>query len=359
MTGFDSMTVYKLIVLIVLYLFLPLTALTYYLFRRYRRESEVEHIFSIAKIDSTYRRAYEEEKPGRYFLGAVVYASAVSCIGLSLLFLGKDIGMPEFPVVRLGGEGGVDFPQKGSRLVCGMAILGAYLWGLQYIFRRYSLNDLIPGVYYGLSVRIILAAIITLVIYNAYEALAGGGDSGAGITENIWPALALLLGMFPQRGLRWLTGRLPIFSGDTDPSVRSAPLEMIEGITVHDTIRLGEAGIDTCYDLAAADFVPLILRTPYGARQLVDWILQAKLCVYFGGAVKELRQHSIRTVIDLEHLTSDDIETLATGTVLTKSALERAHKSVQGDAEIARLRKAGQLLGEFIKNADKPTVPPV
>ncbi len=178
-------------------------------------------------------------------------------------------------------------------------------------------------------------------------------DSGPGTTAAIWPALGFLIGMFPQRGLHWLSERLPILSPEHDPSVKRTPLEMIEGIEIHDKMRLEELGIDTCYDLANTDFVPLILKTPYSARQLIDWILQAKLCVYFGQAVKDLREHSIRTVIDLEHLTQENIEALAPETALTKSALERARESIKTDAEIERLREVGMLLGKFVEKKDE------
>ncbi len=115
---------------------------------------------------------------------------------------------------------------------------------------------------------------------------------------------------------------------------------MVEGIEIHDSLRLEELGIDTYYDLATADFVPLMLKTPYSARQLIDWILQAKLCVYFGDAVKNLRQQVFRTVIDLAHLTPKEIETLAAETALTKSALEHAQQSVRHEStELERLRK--------------------
>jgi hypothetical protein len=222
----------------------------------------------------------------------VGYASVISLIGLTLLFLGPDIGIEQFPQMKYGGN--EIFPQEGSLLVFGMAFLGAYLWGLQYLFRRYALNDLTPGVYYSICLRMLLASIIALVLYNVYEALASNGDSPeSGITSKLWPALAFLMGTFPQRGLRWLTDRLPMFASEANPAVRSAPLEMIEGIMPYDHMRLEELGIDTCYDLATADFVPLILKTPYGARELLDWILQAKLCVYFGAAVHDLRQRSI------------------------------------------------------------------
>jgi hypothetical protein len=243
--------------------------------------------------------------------------------------------------------GEVEFPQQGSRLILAMALLGAYLWGLQHVVRRYSLNDLVPSVFYGLSTRMILAAVTALVIYNAFAALAGEAPDQGGVTAGIWPALAFLIGMFPQRGLRWLAGRLPMVSPAGEEAARKAPLERIEGLESHDVLRLEELGIDSCYDLATADFVPLVLRTPYSARQLIDFILQAKACVDFGDALQDLRRHGIRTVVDLEPLTPEELEALATETSATRSALAHAQEAVRSDPAIARLREAGWLLGRF------------
>ncbi|MEE9170268.1 MAG: hypothetical protein V3U73_10905 [bacterium] len=341
-----------LIVVIVLCLFLPVTALTYHFFRRKRGEAERDRVIEILGMSEE-----EFRKSGIYFVLAVFYSVSISFIGLVVLFLYSEIpGITgnEFPSVTIGN---VPFPQNGSRLVFGMAFLGGYLWTLQHVFRRYSSNDLTPGVYYSLSIRMILASIIALVIYNAFTALAGGSVSqdgttsggGGGITSVIWPAVAFLIGMFPQRGLSWLTHRLPIFSPQTDPSVREMPLEMIEGIAVHDKLRLQEETIDDCYDLASADFVPLMLKTPYSARELVDWILQAKLCVYFGSAVKDLREHSIRTIVDLKDLKNKDLDALAKETSVTKSALLRAKEFITNDKEIDDLRYVGVKLGRFRK----------
>jgi hypothetical protein len=350
MTAFVSVEVAKLIGVSVLYLFLPLSALTYFLFRRDRKAAEVERVFTVLRIDPVHRQPYHGARSGAYFLCAVAYASAVSGIGLVLLFLGPEMELAEFPSVELRD---MQFPQAGSRLVFGMAFLGAYLWGLQYVFRRYALTDLIPGVYYGLSLRLLMASVTALVLYNVYAALADGESAGSGIASNVWPALAFLIGIFPQRGVRWLTERLPMLSAEADPTVRRLPLEMIEGIESHDSLRLEELGIDTCYDLAMADFVPLVLKTPYSARQLVDWTLQAKMCLYFGDAVKDLRQRGIRTIVDLDQLTQEDIEILAAETASTRSALQRALVSAKSDPEIRRLRAVGQLLGRFTEKEDE------
>jgi len=252
----------------------------------------------------------------------------------------------------LSVEGKVNFPAPGSRLISGMAFLGAYIWGVQYILRRYSLNDLVPNVYYNFSLRMILSALIAVILYNAYEAVVGNDEVNV-ITDNrfvIWPIIALMIGMFPQRGLRWLTERLPFVSPETSDSVRDAPLEMIEGIESQDKQRLMEAGIDTCYDLAVVDFIPLFLNTPYGARQVIDWILQAKLCVYCSSGMKDLRPLGIRTILDLEGLDSTEFQRLAQGTAVTEMALHRAQKDLAESEEIKRLKAVGALLGQFTRS---------
>jgi len=345
---------FKLFVVAVLYIFVPLTALTYYFSRRKRRIIEVERVLTLLNIDPTYRKAHDPDMLSSY-AWAVGYFSAVAALGLTLLFFSREAGLAngEFPVVPLGDA---EFPQNGSRIVFAMAFFGAYFSSLQHVFRRYASNDLSPAVYYGSSMRMLLAGMTALIIYNAYSALAGAGDSNGGITATIWPALAFLIGVFPQRGLRWLTDRAPMLSPPGDPSVRQTPLEMLEGVESHDVLRLEELGIDSCYDLAMADFVPLLLKTPYSARQLIDWILQAKLCVYFGDTVKDLRRIGIRTVIDLESLTPPEIESLPAETSVTATVLLRAHEAVKNNPEIDRLREMGLRLGIFAMSAPAGTV---
>lgn len=121
-----------------------------------------------------------------------------------------------------------------------MALLGAYVWGLQHVVRRYVLNDLLPSVYYALSLRMILAAITALVLYNAYAALTSvdtsSTASGGVMLSKIWPPLAFLIGTFPQRGLRWLTDRLPILGPETEAAMRRAPLELIAKVSNSTTV---------------------------------------------------------------------------------------------------------------------------
>src|SRR5919106_2585830 len=126
----NLMTMARVLAVLVLYLFLPLSALTYYFFRRQRRTTEVECALAILHIAPRYRNIYLKETVGYYFLWEVTYASGVSCLGLTLLFLANSIGLAELPSVPLGN---IEVPRKGSRLILGMAFLGGYLWGLQYM----------------------------------------------------------------------------------------------------------------------------------------------------------------------------------------------------------------------------------
>jgi hypothetical protein len=337
-------------VIAILTLFLPLTAFSYFFFRRDRSNLEAKRILKILHVDEDYQHVYaiDEAHPWRVFWAlffSVGYAAVITFIGLSILLLAPAQGLGEFsPLIKDGGN--IVFPAQGSRLVFGMAFLGAYVWGLQYVFQRYSQNDVLHTIYLNLGLRMIFASLIAMITFNAAGALIDAKANGF-ISNNIWPALAFLIGMFPQRGLRWLSERLPIFASSSHPSVRDAPLEMIEGIGSHDSLRLEELGIETCYDMATADFVPLTLRTPYSARQLVDWILQAKLCACFGDGVMDLRKHGIRLITDLEQLSDDDIAKLSTATVVTQSALKQARETVRIDEDIKRMRRVSQQLSQY------------
>ena len=118
----------------------------------------------------------------------------------------------------------------------------------------------------------------------------------------------------------------------------------------NDILRLDELGIENCYDLATIDFIPLVLKTPYSARQIVDWILQAKLCSCFSESVIDLRKYGIRHITQLAPLTDKQLSAIAEETSVTLYALEMAKKSVENDQEIHRLAEVGMKLSVFSMN---------
>ena len=349
--------VLKLGAVIIMSLFLPLLAYSFFFFREERRIAELDRIFNKLdlKDEATYIRMFREVRSGPSFCLSVGLAWTVSLAGLIILFLGEKVGIDEMAPFEIGDQ---RFPIDGSRLMFGMAFLGAYLWGLQFTFRRYMVNDLLPGVFYSLGYRMVMAATLALLIYNAFASLAGAeadGSGPSGLQATVWPALAFLIGAFPQRGLQWLMARVPIFSSKPDPSVRPLPLDMIEGIGSYDQMRLEELGIESCHDLANADFIPMVLKTSYSARELTDWILQAKLFVVCGEAVKDLRQQGVRNILALADMKKDEVLELAKQTSASESSLKRAQEYAARDPEIARLRAVSSKLGQYTvlpENAD-------
>ncbi len=330
----------------VLSTFLPLTTIIYYNIRRDRRRIEIQE--TLDSLNFTFNSQKEGDIYDLYndpfsFILAVFYLFIITLIGLGILFVAPGLGFEDFPVTKIGNW---EFPQPGSRVITGLAFLGAYVWGVQYVMRRYSLNDLIPAVYFNLNIRTILASLIALVLYNGTQVFVSETDTNSDFVFKIWPALAFLIGFYPEEGLRWLTKKLPIFS-ETNLLTRKAPLNIIEGVGNYDVMRLRELGIDSCYDLAVVDFIPLLLKTPYTTRQLADWILQAKLCSYFGSSAEELRKVGIRTIKDVMDLEEEEMDELAKETSLNVNILKRTKNEVTGKKDIEYLHRILRTTGAF------------
>jgi nucleotidyltransferase/DNA polymerase involved in DNA repair len=169
------------------------------------------------------------------------------------------------------------------------------------------------------------------------------------------PIFAFLIGMFPQRGLNWLTDKFSIFTQKNNPSVRDLPLMMIEGVTIYDRVRLQELGVDSCYDLANIDYVPYLFKTPYSPRVLINWILQAKLCVYFGEHVKALREHGIHTIWQFYNYKERDLKKLVKSTSLTEDTLILVKSLISDDKDIERLVAAQKKLSQYWNKEEDDT----
>ena len=381
--------VFRISIVVVLVGFMPVCAYAYYAYRIEQRQLEIKRILDILEISEEYRKLYQMDIGPIHFSVAVIFTMIVTAGGLSTLLLATELRLYQEQSLLLAGmrinDAGCGAGsqclaayQQGALLVFGFGFLGAYVWGLQGIFRRYAMNDLLPITFYRFGLRMILASLVALLIYHAlggfsYEAAAEtppagpaaphSGDGNAGITNPLFDMFeptrdgilivsAFLAGMFPQQGLRWLGEKISFIRERGHPTVRKLPLNMIEGMTSYDIFRLEELGIDTCYDLANTDFIPLLLRTSYGARELIDWILQAKLCVRFGESTEELRERGIRLITDLEGRDEDYLKTLATETRLMLPSLKHVMQSSVSDTNIDRLKRAAELLGRYWEGDD-------
>lgn len=360
-----TLIIYRVLVIAVLVGFLPLCAVTYYTFRLGQRKLEIERILNILEITSKYRNIYTYDIGPYHFGISVLFATAVSLVGLCALLLSAELKLAQVPNLLLSGSlislaecepdcSRMIAYQHGALTVYGMGFMGAYLWGLQSIFRRYSMNDLLPVAFFHFGLRMMFSSIIAVLIYHSVGGFNGEYSQSEGVQQWFTPTAdglllltVFLVGMFPQRGIKWMAAQMNVLTLDKHPSVRMLPLEMIEGISAHDKDRLEELGIDNCYNLASADFIPLLMKTPYSSRELIDWILQAKLCVRFGDAVEVLREQGFRTIADLEGLDDDYLKKLAEDTALTLSSLQRAARATESDHNINRLKRAAEALGQY------------
>jgi hypothetical protein len=342
--------VYRMLSIVILSLFIPFTALSYIFARRRVRKRELQEACRMLEIDySHYAGNYNRETRDTHFLYAVMFTFVVTILGLTAVILGAELNLHKGLNLLLRGpiNGASDLSHERYQLdyllFFGLAFLGAYLWGLQEIIRRYFANDLVPGVYYTLGVRMIFAAIVALLVYH----IIGGFDDGVlgtNLPENvggtILPLVAFVIGIFPQRALQYFTDRISMFTRTKDAAANEVPLELVQGISVNNRMRLREEGIESCFDLAHADFVRMLFTTPFPAKQLIDWIMQAKLCVFFPDKLDDLRQYGIRCVEQLRLIdqgTQDTLNTLASDTKLTHSALQFAKRDVDSDKAVDQL----------------------
>ena len=375
----------KFIIVLLLVSYLPLITYSFYKSSYEHRDKEIDLLIERVGLERSFAELHGSINQGWHLILATIFASFVSFVGLSTLFFSYDVDILYKPNLLLGGihvttlisaddnlitdntpkdlvdvikanKDSIFVYQQQALFVFGMSFLGAYLWGLQYFARRYLMNDLVPGAFYHFAIRMIFSAIIALLIYHSSDLI---GDShlanpdesktNAAISFSAaLPAIAFFVGMFPQRGVKWLGSKLS-FMSTQNTAVRELPLTMIEGLTEYHVIRLEEAGIDNCYNLSNADFITLILTTPYEAREVIDWILQAKLCVRFGHDVSILRAKGFRTVLDLLILDEQMVVELAKDSALIESQLRRIVLEVQADNGLKRLLEVGRSLSTHCK----------
>ncbi len=350
---------FRLCVIVILTLFIPFTAVSYYLVRRDVRRRQLREDCRALGLDyEHYYHIYKRETRENHFLYAVCFTSVVTLLGLTAILLGMELGLNREPNLLLLGvfesadRAKVETYQAGPLLFFGMAFLGAYLWGLQNILHRYHTSDLVPGVYYGLGTRMIFAAFIALMVYHMLPDLQSNGE-GTSVPGSFLPALAFLIGIFPQRALQFMTERINTIVRPREVHANEIPLELIQGISVNDRLRLAEEGVESCYDLANAEFVQLLFTTPFQPLELVDWQLQARLVLYFGQSVEGLRAHGIRTISEMRMIDDDTAQELAEKTGATKTAIDMARRRSKEDGSIEFLESLRRTLvsGDAVKKS--------
>lgn len=225
---------------------------------------------------------------GRTF-GPVALATIVLCIGWALTF------QPE--LLRDVAAGGSTFAGRSqigtSALQFGF--VGAYVFILQDLVRRYFRDDLKPAAYVSAVVRVIVVAMTVTAVHQVWQLSA---ESEA--------VFAFFIGFFPETGLRLLLTSLTRPVARLIPSFgEDHPLHEIDGLSIWYEARLLEEGIEDVQNLTTGNLVDVMLRTRVPLNRLIDWLDQGFLYLRLAeddgkDRRKALRRLGIRTASDLE-----------------------------------------------------------
>ncbi len=228
--------------------------------------------------------------PGQF----VIYVGLVVLITLMVLWgYGHCVGDACRPVLDGETMGLVFF-----------AYLGAYVFAVQEVVRRYNTFDLQPQVYSSIAIRMLIAVAIVYVAAPLLQAEPSGGG------EPIWPAaLAFLIGVFPTQGLHYLARVAGRFLTPESTQRKPLPIGNLLGVSPWHESRLAQMGIDDAQNLATVDIRRLLLTTQFDTQQIVNWVDQAILYVRVGERIQRFRDAQVGTYHELRQSLQRGVDT--------------------------------------------------
>lgn len=258
------------------------------------------------KFDAYYGRSTAPEHGDGYRVKAetffpVVLATAVFVAGWTVV-----LGKLDLTRVAPDGLRALTTPE-----LIGVGFVGAYLFTLQMLIRRFFQADLKASAYVNAVTRVVSAAVLVPVVNVAVLQVAGP-ETRVGV--------AFLVGFFPLVGLQALQKAAALALRTLVPSLRNDyPLSDLDGLSVWYEARLLELGIEDMENLATANLVDVVLHSRVPVSRLVDWVDQAHLYLHLEPKGSDpttrrvLRRLGVRTATALEDVVRP--EALAHGLV--------------------------------------------
>jgi len=228
-------------------------------------------------------RATAQLKPETFF--PVLLATAVMAAGWAAVVGGRPLNAT--PLARLS-----------SADMMRLAFVGAYLFTLQMLVRRYFQADLKASAYVNAVARIVTSLSLVLVVDRSLPEGSPGRI-----------AIAFIIGFFPLVGLQFMQKAAAVALRTVVPSLRNDyPLSDLDGLSVWYEARLLELGIEDMENLATANLVDVTLHSRVPVSRLVDWVDQAHLYLHLEPRKSDapsksrttLRRLGIRTATGLE-----------------------------------------------------------
>jgi hypothetical protein len=165
-------------------------------------------------------------------------------------------------------------PPATTTDVLAFGFLGAYLFDIQMLVRRFFQSDLKPSAYASAVLRVVVVLIIVLVMHQL-PVFAGGSRTDE---EAV---VAFVIGLFPLVGLQALNRLVAVVLRGAVPTLRNNyPLSDLEGLNLWYEARLLEEGIEDMQNLVSSNMVEVLLHTRVPVARLVDWHDQALLYLH-------------------------------------------------------------------------------
>jgi hypothetical protein len=169
--------------------------------------------------------------------------------------------------------------------ILAFGFLGAYLFDIQMLSRRFFQSDLRPSAYASAVLRVVIVLILVFVVHQ----LPLFDDE----TRRQEAVVAFVIGLFPIVGLQALNRLVAVvLRSSLLPTLQSKyPLSDLDGLNVWYEARLLEEGIEDMQNLVSANMVDVLLHTRVPVGRLVDWHDQAQLYLHLRPAKKSDQQH--------------------------------------------------------------------
>ena len=296
----------ELVTTILLSSYFLIIIFSFFKFRLVRKQEELNSILKRLNLTSgnnQISKQLDKEFSKNDYILPVLFVTILSFMSLFLLLMGWILyDYNETEPIKSMLWSGSDFwndpvfgREKKSLSIVAWAIVGGFMNGVQYIYRRYTTVDLTPSNFFSVGIRMVVASMVSLMISYVLgmDATMEGGS-------NKILVIAFITGMFPERGLRFLLDQAKrFFPKEKEVEASNLPLESVEGISYFHRLRLNEVGIDNVQNLANFNFLLLIIKTPFPVRILLDWVSQAKLLIEFHDETPKLHKVGIRSALDL------------------------------------------------------------
>jgi hypothetical protein len=166
--------------------------------------------------------------------------------------------------------------------------LGAYVFIVQMLLRRFFGSDLRSSAYTSVLLRITLVLVSVAALYQLLEIWLGDTSDA-----RRWEAaIAFTIGFFPLVATQVLLRAVSAPLRMATPSLESDyPLSQLDGLNIWYEARLVEESIEDMQNLATANFVDVMLHTRVPVGRLVDWVDQAYLCLHLDRVERGRREN--------------------------------------------------------------------